>query len=776
MEKRFVFFIALAFGLLALNAALTAWKAPPPAANVAKNDKAKNADAGKPKDAAKAPDKKDQEKVPAKVDANQPAADPNQAEAKPEPPKVEPAKTVPAQWVSLGSVDPQSPYRMLVTLTNRGAAIERVELSNERYRELEDRSGYLGQLALEDSKKPSGAIVHAVGAGTPAATAGLKPDDIITAVGDTKVVYAVDLLRALEKTKPGDTVSLTALRDKDTVKLSATLGRRPLDMLRPEFHTKAVPIVKPGNHDPLSMLFTIQKLDDEQLAGEDKELKGIDLVSGNWEVSAVTADSATFTKKLADRGLQVVKRYKLAKSEQAAGLDDPSYHLMFDVEVTNIGDSSKKLAYQLDGPTGLVLEGTWYASKISRNWGGGGLRDIIVQAGLMNLEIGGVTIAKGDATHTPESSEDPLRYVAVDGQYFSAAILPQRPLTDRLWLESINPIRVGAVPEDKANLRLTNVSFRLTSVEHELAAGGQIKHSYQLFAGPKRPALLDHYGSDGITLASLVYYGMWPFSSVAALMSQVLHGFYSLVSNYGLAIIMLTVLVRGCMFPLSRKQALSAQKMQELQPEMKKIAEKFAKSPEQRAKAQQELFKKHNYNPLGGCLLMFIQLPIFIGLYRALSVDIELRGAPLISEAFAWCSNLAAPDMFYRWTWMPDFVQAGTGFLGLGPYLNLLPLVTIGLFIWQQKMFLPPPTDEQTAMQQKVMQYMMIFMGIMFFKVPSGLCIYFIASSLWGIAERKLLPKTLPPGTAVATSTAPVSDTSSNGSQTAGKKKQRGRK
>jgi YidC/Oxa1 family membrane protein insertase len=68
--------------------------------------------------------------------------------------------------------------------------------------------------------------------------------------------------------------------------------------------------------------------------------------------------------------------------------------------------------------------------------------------------------------------------------------------------------------------------------------------------------------------------------------------------------------------------------------------------------------------------------------------------------------------------------------------------LTIGLFIWQQKMFMPPPTDEQAAMQQKVMQYMMIFMGVMFFKVASGLCLYFIASSLWGIAERKLLPRT----------------------------------
>ena len=86
------------------------------------------------------------------------------------------------------------------------------------------------------------------------------------------------------------------------------------------------------------------------------------------------------------------------------------------------------------------------------------------------------------------------------------------------------------------------------------------------------------------------------------------------------------------MFPLSRKQALGAQKMQELQPEMKRITEKYKSNLEARTKAQQELFRKHNYNPLGGCLPVFMQLPIFIGLYRSLTVDVELRQAPLIQR------------------------------------------------------------------------------------------------------------------------------------------------
>jgi YidC/Oxa1 family membrane protein insertase len=121
-------------------------------------------------------------------------------------------------------------------------------------------------------------------------------------------------------------------------------------------------------------------------------------------------------------------------------------------------------------------------------------------------------------------------------------------------------------------------------------------------------------------------------------------------------------------------------------------------------------------------------------------VDIELRQAPLISEHVRWCSNLAAPDMLLDWSaWMPAFVISW-----LGPYFNILPVLTIALFIAQQKMFMPPPTDDQSRMQQKIMKYMMVFMGFIFFKVASGLCIYFIASSLWGLAERKLLPKPAP--------------------------------
>jgi YidC/Oxa1 family membrane protein insertase len=107
--------------------------------------------------------------------------------------------------------------------------------------------------------------------------------------------------------------------------------------------------------------------------------------------------------------------------------------------------------------------------------------------------------------------------------------------------------------------------------------------------------------------------------------------------------------------------------------------------------------------------------------------------------------------MFYDWSnVLPGFLTAPEGWLG--PFLNLFPLATIGLFLWQQKLFMPPAVDEQSQIQQQVMKYMMFFMALMFFKVPCGLCLYFIASSLWGIAERLYLPTAVPAtaGAAVA--------------------------
>ena len=124
---------------------------------------------------------------------------------------------------------------------------------------------------------------------------------------------------------------------------------------------------------------------------------------------------------------------------------------------------------------------------------------------------------------------------------------------------------------------------------------------------------------------------------------------------------------------------------------------------------------------------MLLQLPIFIGLYYGLYTAIDLRAAE-----FLWIQNLAAPDNLFNMPFKVPF---------LGTSFNLLPIITIVLFIAQQKMFMPTPDpeDEQAVWNARIMNFMMVFMGFLFYHVPAGLCLYFIASSLWGMGERKLL-------------------------------------
>ena len=187
------------------------------------------------------------------------------------------------------------------------------------------------------------------------------------------------------------------------------------------------------------------------------------------------------------------------------------------------------------------------------------------------------------------------------------------------------------------------------------------------------------------------------------------------------------MMVRLMMFPLGRKQALMAKKMQELQPYLKEIQEKYKDDKEQQTRETLALYKRHEVNPVGGCLPALIQLPIFVGLWQALNNSVALRHA-----SFLWIKNLAAPDMLFQFPFEVPF---------LGNYFNLLPFLVVALMLVQTKLFSPPATTPEAEMQQKMMKYMMIFMAFMFYKVPSGLGIYFITSSLWSIGERLLLPK-----------------------------------
>lgn len=665
------------------------------------------------------------------------------------------------QWFTLGSLDNSSKYKMLLTFTNKGAAMVYAELNSPKYLDVFDKEGrlyqnmgYIGNVFAEVPKPDSRSndcIVVVVPDGSPANEAGLQVGDVIAQCNDVVINNREGFNNYMKATAPGDKLTIKVKRPgvKEPLSLKeVTLRSTPMAVIRPEeFNSDEYA-------NPLSFLMTLQQIDDAKVSDIlpafskqetdylknlselqkylNRELPNVEMRAGIWDVVESSQKKVVFKFPIPRYGLEVHKTFELVETD-AADIN-AGYHVNMTITVKNVGKNVRKTAYRLDGPTGLPLEGYWYTHKVWRTWGGIGIRDMVY---------------KEDANKSPEMvscqsiSKDewkpvedlPLAYTGVDAAYFGSYLIPEKVKDGPSFkFAKLHPLRVGTV--DSRWPTRTNCSFRAYSQEKELTPGAETSQTFTIFIGPRKPDLMKEYGVDGV-----VYYG-W-FSWIAVPLVGLLHLFYKIIPNYGIAILLLTVVVRLALHPLSRNQAIGALKMQKLQPEMVKIKEKYS-DPQEQMKAQQELFRKHNYNPLSGCLVLFIQLPIFMALYRALMVDVELRQASLLGSGCRFCSNLAAPDMFIDWSsWVPSFISSGSGFFGLGPYLNLLPMATIALFLIQQKILMPPATDDQTRMQQRVMKIMMIFMGFMFFKVAAGLCIYFIVSSLWGLAERKFLPKEL---------------------------------
>lgn len=683
-----------------------------------------------------------------------------------------------ARLVTMGSMDPADGYSLLITLNTRGGGIERIEVTQRdesgglKYRRVDVRHGYLGYLGTRDGldikesddadKVPGGAQVSVIGPGTPAATAGLQVGDVIQTINGKAVSDEDSIVNVLLQTRPGDTASLVVIRNGNQKTINAVLTDHPLDLVRLATTAGIDQVV--GNETRLSCLMKLATVGNKSIVPSQDNLAGVTDASGliwNLDGTDVNAEDGSVTGD--DEGNVTVRlSCPMAAAETGSSaitlsrsytLQRNSYVLDLDVAVANDGRAAQDLAYRLEGPNGVTLEGWWYSNKITRNfWGGSAARDVIYDLANESTPqlLSGYNLlkrAKAEPTNpdvvilaaaTAEEASH-LDYVGIDAQYFLVTYMAAENggVLDQYRRVAANVVTdPGMVAKHKE--RAVNSSFYLDSDIATLAAGESISHSLRMYAGPKDPELLAPYG-----LSEAVYYG-W-FSMFAKALAWLLHKF-SGIGNYALAIVLLTVLVRGAMFPLSRKAAVNAQKMQALAPELKKIGEQYKDDMEGKLRAQQALQKKAGFNPLAGCLPMFIQLPIFIGLYRALAVDIELRQQPLV-PGLDWASNLAGPDMAAFWAEsMPDFIGGrGTGWLG--PYFNILPIIVVVLFLAQQKLFMPPATDDQTRMTQKMMSVMTLMMGLFFFKVPAGLCVYFITSSLWGIAERIFVKKTIPPTT-----------------------------
>jgi YidC/Oxa1 family membrane protein insertase len=496
----------------------------------------------------------------------------------------------------------------------------------------------------------------------------------------------------------------------------------------------------------------------------DKEQIPAEFAALPWkQLDGATTEKLSYAAEVPSKNLKITKIYSLEKD---------TYHVSMELQFAPI-DASKttQFTYELSGPQGLPVEGLRWKSASFRNF-------VFVtqdaeKATNLNRTLEGIERLNKEGPPRSFTLSDPKNkqiflYGGVMIQFFASLAIVDHAkdettpfLIDKVLAEYVGP-DYDAPPFYKD--RQGRMTTKIISNPVTLDKGQPVSHKYLLYAGPSKAMLLkfeegvqaglyqkytDQFHLDQMTDAS--DFPNMPFQRLGItsllvkstnMMHSLLEWLHSVVKNYGVAIILMTVLVRLLLFPLSRKQAQNQAKMQEqmkvIRPEMEKIKKQYANDRQAYAVAQMELFKKHKMSPLAGCngcWILIFQMPVFLGLYFALRESIHLRMA-----GFLWIDNLAMPDMLLHWG--DNFLSnLPVGFLYLGPYLHILPIISVSVMYMYQKLMAPPAMDEQQEQQIKMMNYMTLVMGLAFYWVASGLCLYFIVSSLWGMVERRFVKK-----------------------------------
>tara|TARA_B100000700_G_scaffold331036_1_gene460911 strand:- start:2335 stop:4104 length:1770 start_codon:yes stop_codon:yes gene_type:complete len=294
-----------------------------------------------------------------------------------------------------------------------------------------------------------------------------------------------------------------------------------------------------------------------------------------------------------------------------------------------------------------------------------------------------------------------MKWLGVEDQYFIGAAVPLSNVKHGFFRADyyISDLKPNVQVEKKLSPYF-GVSLPKTNLQPNLL----VESNFKMYYGPKADEELIKFGhklsdSHDMTLEVL-----------ASPLLDLLRMIFSYVGNYGVAIIILTIIVRVVLFPLTFKGMKSMKRMQQLAPRMKKLQEKFKNNKEKLNKEMMDLYRKNKVNPLGGCLPMLLQLPVFFALYSALSSAVELRHAPFIF----WLGDLSQPDG-----------------LGITPILMGLTMYV------QQKM--TPQTAMMDSTQAKIMQMLPFIFTIFTFTFPSGLTLYWVTSNILSIAQQQII-------------------------------------
>ena len=252
-----------------------------------------------------------------------------------------------------------------------------------------------------------------------------------------------------------------------------------------------------------------------------------------------------------------------------------------------------------------------------------------------------------------------------------------------------------------------------------------VKHSYLYFVGPKKEEVLRQYG----TLDALLSYG-W-LTAISKALLAFLNAVHRAIPNYGISIIVLTIIIKAALFPLTRKSQVSMFRMQQLQPMISQMKERFKGDKQRMGKEQMLLFKKHGVNPMSGCLPMILQLPVFFALFRTLQLSFEMRQAPFL----LWVTDLSRPDTLLHFSFNIPFIGNG---------LNILPLIMTAASFAQMKLTpKAPAADPQAQAQQRMMSFMPIMFAFILYHMPSGLTVYWTTSTIFSIIESLIIRRTI---------------------------------
>ena len=308
-----------------------------------------------------------------------------------------------------------------------------------------------------------------------------------------------------------------------------------------------------------------------------------------------------------------------------------------------------------------------------------------------------------DLLENPRTVSGTINWTAYEDTYFMCGVIPEPSVGDTT--KNIFTVSYSAYDTDKVT---TVLSGAVEAIEPQTRK----QYSYTIYFGPKK---LDTLKEAGHSLDKIVDFGWWDFIAKPTL--YLLNLLYKYVHNYGVAIILVTIIIKLLFWPISAKGMKSMKKMQKLQPKMAKLREKFKDDKDRLNQEMIGLYKTYKVNPVGGCLPMVLQIPVFFALYKVLLQTIELRHAPFM----LWITDLSAPDRLY---------------IGFDiPYLGGIPILTLlmgGSMFLQQKM--TPTAADPT--QAKVMMFLPVIFTFMFLNFASGLVLYWLLNNLLAIGQQ----------------------------------------